>query len=278
MCGSFFGGGGDSKIAKQQRADEVARQARIKAGMAQIARVFDGGTVGVNPATSYDPNATYYNADGSVFAGVPSGGGTPFRGIRDPFGNPAGAAGNPQSYVDSGSLFTGTEQRSGFDDAFFDKRRQDYVDYATPTLDRQAGDAREQMIYALSRTGNLDSSAAIDKASDLTRDTDEARLAIENQGLDLANTARTNVENVRSNLVSELNATGDSAAAAQGALRNAQNLNMPQGFSPLGQMFQAFASGISNIGSNAANDYKGFLGGGKSLFGGSPRGSQRVVG
>jgi hypothetical protein len=201
-----FSASSDSKIAKQQRADEVARQARITSGMGDISNAF-----------------------------------------------------------------------AGFDDQYYAKRAKDYVDYATPQLDQQVKEAHDKMVYALSRTGNLDSSAAIKRDNDLTRQTDAQRIGIANEGLNQANTARSNVESTRGNVVAELNATGDSSAAAQTALRQAQNLNTPQGYSPLGDLFAQFANGLSTIGTNAGNGYSGLVAGAKSLFSGGS-GSQRVVG
>lgn len=205
MC--FGGGGGAAEdMARQQRADEQARQRRVRQGMTQIDNIF-----------------------------------------------------------------------SRFNDKFYGDRAKAYVDYATPSLERQAGDAREKLIYALSRTGNLDSSAANDLNRDLGMEMDEARIGIANEGQDVANRTRANVEDVRSNLVAQLNATGDSSAASAAALRQARDLSMPQGFSPLGTLFAGFANTLASIGSRADNNFSGFLGGGRALFG-APSGSQRVVG
>lgn len=151
MC--FFKASSDSKIAKAQRADEVARQGWITSGIAGIDSAF-----------------------------------------------------------------------SGFNDDFYNKRAKDYVDYATPGLEKKTKAAHDNLIYALSRTGNLDSSAAIKRNTDLTKEADAARIGIANTGLNSANALRSNVEGTRGNVVAELNATGDSGAAAQSALRNAQNL------------------------------------------------------
>lgn len=202
MC---FGGGGAGKIAKQQRADEIARQNRIKAGMVDIDRAF-----------------------------------------------------------------------GGFNDTFYKKRADDYIAYATPDLERQARRAHDSLIYALARTGNLDSSAMIDREAELNDEANAARIGIANTGLNQANQLRSQVENTRGNVVAELNATGDSSAAAAAALRNVQNLNQPQGYSPLGQLFASFAQGVSQIGANASNGYGGFAGTGGGLF--RTNGSQRVVG
>jgi hypothetical protein len=165
---------------------------------------------------------------------------------------------------------------SGFDDNFYKNRQQAYIDYAMPEVQRQAAAAHRALVYALARNGNLDSSGAIRKDQDLTTDTNKAALEVGNQALDQSNQTRSQIENIRSGIVAQLNATGDDQAAANSALRQTQNLNMPQGFSPMGQMFSDFLSGVSQIGSNDANGYSGFVGG-RPLFG-SSRGSSRVVG
>lgn len=203
MC--FGGDGGAGNIARQQRADEVARQNRIKSGMSSIDTAF-----------------------------------------------------------------------SNFNDGFYSKRAKDYVDYATPSLERQASEARDNLIFALSRSGNLDSSAAIKRNADLTEEANAARIGVANTGIDEANRLRSQVENTRGNVVAELNATGDSSAASAAALRNVQNLHQPAGFSPLGNLFASFAQTIGGIGSNAGNGYGGFSGSGSNLFR-SGGGSQRVV-
>ena len=276
MC--FGGGGGDSKIAKQQRADEVARQKRIKQGMAAIDAAFSGTGAGVNPATSYDPSKTYYNADGSVYQPMDVGSqmaSGPLAFWRRAQDGDLGV--RTKDLIAQGKLFTDVDRHGGFDDDFYKKRADDYVAYATPTLERQEKQARDGLVYALSRTGNLDSSAAIKRNADLTDEANTQRINVANAGQDEGNKLRANVENVRGNLVSELNATGDNEAAAASALRQVQNLNQPAGFSPLGELFASFANSLSTIGANAGNNYGGFAGtGNRGLFS-SSGGSQRVV-
>ena len=124
----------------------------------------------------------------------------------------------------------------------------------------------------------MTSSAAIKKTADLTNEFDQSRLDIANKAQTVSNDARSNVENVRANIVNQLNATGDSSAAASAALRQATTLNQPQlNFSPMTNLFANFAQGLQAIGSNARNDYGGFARGGSSLFSNSG-GSSRVVG
>lgn len=206
MC--LGGGGGDVEdIAKAQRKDEVERQKRIKAGMAQIAQTF-----------------------------------------------------------------------GAFNESFYGKRASDYQTYAMPEVERQAEHQRKNLIYALARTGNLDSSAAIDKNAELAEEANKQRVGVANEGLNQSNALRSQVEQTRGNVVAELNATGDSAASSASALRAIQNLSQPAGFSPLQNLFVNFANSVGNIGARAGNGYAGFMGGGGgSLF--APSGnSSRVVG
>ncbi|MBP8216071.1 MAG: hypothetical protein KAX54_00310 [Thauera sp.] len=57
--------------AERARAEEEARQNRIDYGMEQIRAIFEGGnapgTSKVAASGAYNPNTTYYNADGSVW-------------------------------------------------------------------------------------------------------------------------------------------------------------------------------------------------------------------
>ena len=165
-----------------------------------------------------------------------------------------------------------------FNDAFYKKRGDDYEAYAMPDVDRQQEDQHKNLIYALARTGNLDSSAAIDKHADLIAEGNKVRIGVTNEGLNQSNQLRNQVENTRSNIVAELNATGDDTAASNSALRQIQHLNQPAGFSPLGNLFLNFANSVAAIGSRAQNGYSGFVGGGASPLFSSGGGSQRVVG
>jgi hypothetical protein len=164
-----------------------------------------------------------------------------------------------------------------FNDDFYNKRAADYQAYAMPEVDRQSDQQRKGLIYALARTGNLDSSAASDKAAELQQEVNKQRIGVANEGLNQANALRGQVENTRGNVVAELNATGDSEAAANSALRQSQALNQPAGFSPLGNLFLNFADTVSRIGSRASNGYSGFIGGGGAPIFSASNSAQRVV-
>ena len=234
------------------RADEQARQDKIRAGTQRINGIFDGtasGKRGVNPVTGpLDPNRTYYNADGTVYS--PQGG----RQGRGQMAAPdvyEGVVDNAQN--------TAAGVFNGFNDQFFNGRRQAYIDYAQPQLDTQYNDARRQLTYALARSGTLDSSERARQEGVLQREYDVQRQNIADQGLSYSTQARTAVEDARANLIATLNATGDTEGATNAAIARAQTLSQPAAFSPLGQLFANFTNAL---GTQAAMERASALSGG----------------
>lgn len=172
-----MGGGGKnaaSKAAKTARADEVARQERIRSGTTSI---------------------------------------------NDTFGQ--------------------------FDDNFYNGLRQSFVDFARPQLDEQYGKARDQLTFALARSGTLDSSMRGERAAELQKANDLNLQDITGQARQYENDTRTNVEKARADLIAMLQATGDDQGAANAALSRAQILTSPPSYSPLGQLFQDGTSMLS---------------------------------
>lgn len=115
-----MGGGKNSgsSEAAQARADEEARQKRIREGTARINSIFNGSTIGkgaLTAGTAYDPTKTYYLKDGSVWkptaaatsgfsraAPLPSGGGPAPSSM---FGSSAFPNSNANSSSGNGSIF-----------------------------------------------------------------------------------------------------------------------------------------------------------------------------
>jgi hypothetical protein len=135
---------------------------------------------------------------------------------------------------------------SGFDDNFFNNRRDTYVSYATPQLEEKYSDALTQLTAALSRSGALKSSVAADRYSKLQRDYALQRQGIVDTGTDLATSARSDLENARSGVVADLYATTDPAAAAAAAQARAKIASATPGYSPLGELFQNITAGLAD--------------------------------
>lgn len=155
MC---FGGGSSSsdRVAQASRADEVARQERIKTGMAKLNAIF-----------------------------------------------------------------------SGYDNNFFNRQRQSYLDFVTPSIGNQFRTARDKLLATLARRGQLNSSVQNNTLADLNRQFTDARTDAESKALDIANQSRQRLETSRSGLVAELNATADPTSTATAAARQAQSFAAP---------------------------------------------------
>lgn len=126
---------------------------------------------------------------------------------------------------------------SGFDDDFYKQRETDYLDYYTPQLDEQAGDANDALTYNLARGGNLDSSTGAKQAADLTRKISDARGSVVQGAAGASQGARGDVENNRSDLIQMLQGGGNVANAANSAASRAEQLTRPPPYSPLLDLF-----------------------------------------
>lgn len=133
----------------------------------------------------------------------------------------------------------------GFNDDFFNGRRQAFMDYASPQLNDQYADAQKELTFALARGGNLDSSVRGQQTADLQKQYDLANQQIADQAISYEADARNSVEDARSNLIATLNATGDVQGAVNSSLARATALSQPQAFSPLANLFGNFYSGLA---------------------------------
>lgn len=121
---------------------------------------------------------------------------------------------------------------------FYDQRAKAFVDTAMPQLNDQLGKTKDELQYNLARSGLTDSSVRTANESELQRQMDVNKADVAGKGLDFANIARQQVEQNRTDLIGQLNATGDATSAAQGALSRASIAAGQPSISPLGMMFQ----------------------------------------
>lgn len=215
-------GGDDAAAANaaQARADEAARQAKIRDGTARINSLFDG-TPYVAPTTTDTANP------GGLFGGV----------IKKV------ASGLPDATPTTPDPFAGNTF-GGFTEDFFDKQAKAYSDFATPQLEDQLADARKQLTYSLARSNLLDSSARADQEATLEKQAGTARQNIADTALATKNSAKTAVAGAKADLISALNSTGDVEGATSNALARATALSAPTQFSPIGSLFANFTSAL----------------------------------
>lgn len=134
----------------------------------------------------------------------------------------------------------------GFDDNFFKSRAKAYTDYANPQLNAQYSKQGDNLAYNLARSGLTASSEAARNAGELQRQYNLAQSTIAGEGINTANRARQDVEQNRAELIGQLNMTADARAAASNSLNRASVLTAEQGFSPIGNLFQATTGLLGN--------------------------------
>lgn len=144
-----------------------------------------------------------------------------------------------QSNIRAGTAQVNQTFDGQFTDDFYNKQRDDYTAFQMPQLDDQYGNAQRQLTYALARDGNLNSSTRGFQQGQLQKTYDTARTNVADQAQSYANTARSNVEQARSGLISALNASGDATQAANSAQSQAVALAQPAAYSPLVDAFAA---------------------------------------
>lgn len=157
-----------------------------------------------------------------------------------------------QSAIDS--------QFAGFDDNFYAKRKEAFLNYAMPQLGSQYRDAQAQAVQSLARRGLLNSSAGARTLAQLTQQRDINLGNIQNQALDFANQERDRVNREKQNLYGLLTASADPGAAANLATNAANTISGRPAFSPIGQLF-------ANSTALAAADQNNVARGRSSIFG-----------
>jgi hypothetical protein len=165
-----------------------------------------------------------------------------------------------------------------FDDGFFNKQNQAYLDYAMPQINQQYDHAYNGLQFALARQGIGQSSVGNERVATLGGDYQLNRQAAVDKAREVTQNSRRQIEDARSGVVADLYATADPAAAAKSALSRAAYLNTPQAFSPIGQLFMNALDGLNTY-RDAKQDQQDWNAAmGSAAVPGAPQGSGRNVG
>lgn len=165
---------------------------------------------------------------------------------------------------------------SQFDDDFFAGQRENALNALNPQLEKQADDARRQLVLSLAGTGNLNSSAGARQLGDFTELFRNKQAEVGQQALDFEQGARADLEGSRSRIVQQLQATGDLGAASNAALAGAESLRAPRSVSPIGNLFEGFTQNLTARELSQRNQRRNDAV--RSVFPSSGGGSSRVVG
>ena len=131
---------------------------------------------------------------------------------------------------------------SGVDQGFYNQRAQAYQNYALPQLAQQYNQFKNQSGFNLANRGLFGSSTGNKQYSDLSQQAGVAQQAIVDTGTSQAQALQNQVEAQRNTLLNQLYQSADPAGAAQGATAAAAGFQMPQTFTPIGNMFANLAN------------------------------------
>lgn len=146
---------------------------------------------------------------------------------------------------------------AGFTPEYFAGLEKSYSDYATPQLEEDYADAKKKLAFALARAGLTSSTAGADKFKKIKSQYDEYGVDLTGRATDFGNQARKDTESSRAELLAQLTATEDPAAASQAALRQAELLSRPPTFNPIDPFIFDIATGLENL--SAQQGYSGLI-------------------
>ena len=126
-----------------------------------------------------------------------------------------------------------------------DQRREAYLSTQVPELQKRFDDARRQLVYSLARAGRLGSSTAATRDAALGQDFQTADARVRAGANADAAAFRSNINDTRSALESQLRASADPVAAVNSALTRGVQFREDQPTpSALGDIFGAATTGI----------------------------------
>ena len=163
-----------------------------------------------------------------------------------------------QQRIREGTARVNTIFDGQFNEDFFNRQRDNFVNYAMPQVEDQKRRAGNELLFAMDRAGQTEGSARADLSGELQKRFELQSQKVRDEGLNFATQARNNVEGARTDLVAMLNATGDAEGAANSALARSAALSQPAAFSPIGNLFADFTGAL---GTQAAAERARFYGG-----------------
>lgn len=132
-----------------------------------------------------------------------------------------------------------------FNDAFYDKYRNAQLDYYMPELDKQFGQAKDQLVYAHARSGTLNSSMANQNNADLVQQNDLNKANIFSKADAATGQLRQSVQAQKSALLNQLYSTENPEIAANMATNSVRTLqNQTPQLDSIGDLFKNIAVGV----------------------------------
>jgi hypothetical protein len=133
---------------------------------------------------------------------------------------------------------------SQFNDPYYDSYGQTYKDTYNPQLDQQYALAKDKLIAKLAGTDQLGSGVGNNAIALQDQTYNNSKADIANHATDAENSLRSAVDNTKSNLYTENNATADPLTMASQAQSQSGAIVAPQSYPTLGNVF---ADGLNSV-------------------------------
>jgi hypothetical protein len=263
-----MGGGGGGDAGAEARAQEAARQARIKAATDEINNIF--GNKVKKTRTVPNPNAINLgNFSGRLQPVVDS------NSALHAVGKVANVDARPTIEEEYWELDPNAQTR----EQMYKDQRSAVYDLNKMEVDRQAGEIERQNRFGLARSGLLGGSANIDSMSEIGRRTNEGLMRAGGIADDASASLQNADEQTRNNLISLAQSGIDTSTAAQmasqGLKTNADNAASARSAATIGGLFDDLSQGYltyqRNMGrqAGAAQGQQQFYGATSARTGGS---------
>lgn len=152
----------------------------------------------------------------------------------------------------------------GFDDAFYQKRANDYTAYALPQLNQQFQDIGKNLDYRLADAGLNASSAGQQARGALDKNYALKKQSVVDTGQQQAQQLQQQVQGQKNQLISEAQTAADPSQVAASAIGTASGFTAPSTFAPLGQLFGDFSNVY--LANQYAKSVQPYLAGGNPLL------------
>lgn len=131
---------------------------------------------------------------------------------------------------------------AGFNDQYYNKRAQDYINYAMPQLGEQTRKAQKGLVYSLADRGLLKSTVAGEKQAELQQQASDAQAGIVDEAQSQANQERLSKAQQKSGLIEQLISAQNPMLAQQQTLAGASQVPLANNASGTASM----VNGIMN--------------------------------
>jgi hypothetical protein len=127
---------------------------------------------------------------------------------------------------------------AGYNDDFYNQRKSEYIDYATPQIQDQYQQSMGDLAAALSRKGLLRSSVGAEKRALANYTKNQALVDAQQKGQQYADSTRSNIDQAKAEAESQNLSFADPARAAQQAIASARAASAVPEYSPLAELFK----------------------------------------